>query len=105
MGMATRYRDIVDTIEIEADPAFVLAALREQPAPGFAIEKESLGGIELRGTTDGTRLHFAFARMSTGTRVAVLHLGLPIEHYEQSLEAWRCYLADLKSVVETGEAA
>ena len=107
-GLADRrigMRDIVDTIEIEADPAFVLAAVREQLEPRFAIENQSLGGIELRDPSDGTRLLFAFARMSTGTRVALLHLGVARARYEHSLDVWRRYLTGLKSAIETGEAA
>ncbi len=106
-------KDIVDTIEIEADPAFVLDALTTQPTRWWltdarvALESKSLGGIALRGTGgvwEGSRLHIAFARMARGTRVAVLHTNLPNAAYEPTLVHWRAALETLKRLIETGDA-
>jgi uncharacterized protein YndB with AHSA1/START domain len=136
---AAAKRDIVDTIEIEADPAFVLAALatdegvrgwwttdceigRTEHVVRFArsgtamtarfkVERQSLGGIALTCIDEvnglgwlGSRLHFALARTKSGSRVAVLHTGLPATgaSYETSVDGWRFFLASLKAYVETG---
>ena len=101
-------KDIVDTIEIEADPAFVLHELTngvwwQMPGAHAEIQSHSLGGIALRGTSgawEGSRLHVAFARMSSGTRVAVLHTNLANAAHEATLVHWRATLERLKHAVE-----
>jgi len=108
MGMSNKSRrySVIDSIEIAAPPARVLAAL-----PGdeivlgdsrarFAVETRTANGLALACDAKpldcaGTHAWLAIAPMRDGTRVAIVHSQLSAKAYELLVGEWRSFLARL----------
>jgi hypothetical protein len=111
MSKPRRY-SVIDSIEIAAPPARVLAALPDELALGvarFSVEARTANGLALacEAAIDcaGTHAWLAVAPMRDGTRVAVVHSQLSAKAYEALVDPWRAFLTKLADETTTGHAA
>jgi hypothetical protein len=111
MSKSRRY-SVIDSIEIAAPPARVLAALPDELALGpatFSVEARTANGLALAcdAAIDGAGTHawLAVAPMRDGTRVAVVHSQLSAKAYEALVDPWRAFLAKLADDTTRDHAA
>jgi hypothetical protein len=125
----TQSKAIVEEIEIVAEPQRVFGALSEALLGSdddecvlrdlhrdievrFRVEGIGPAGLVLMCTSQqrgtgwvGTRVHIALAATRSGTRVALVHSGVPGRAYDKSRDGWRVFLEVVAAIGEEEFAA